>query len=204
MTLMTRGSPDMSLTADDTSAVRTSNVTDEALMARFCAGDQEAFTLLHQRYDTSLHRYLRSVVGSGDVADDLLQLTFISVVRGRGRFEQGRSVRPWLYAVATNVARDWVRRTRRAEVLTESGKVPEEEISGPKLDPALDRAVQAALLQLPEGQRLPIVMHRFEGLGFAEIAEALGISESAVKVRAHRGYERLRALLAGLKEELAR
>jgi RNA polymerase sigma-70 factor (ECF subfamily) len=56
-------------------------------------------------------------------------------------------------------------------------------------------------LQLPENQRLAIVMHRFQNLSFAEIAEALDLSESAVKVRAHRGYERLRALLRGLWEE---
>jgi RNA polymerase sigma-70 factor, ECF subfamily len=63
------------------------------------------------------------------------------------------------------------------------------------------RRLGADLEQLPEGQRIPIVLHRFEGMGFAEIAESMGLTESAVKVRAHRGYARLRELLATLREE---
>ena len=91
-----------------------------------------------------------------------------------------------------------------AEDLTAQGElpasVPVEDGPAPR-DAGLERAVQRALAQLPEGQRIPIVMHRFEGMGFAEIAEALGLTESAVKVRAHRGYARLRELLAALREE---
>jgi len=60
--------------------------------------------------------------------------------------------------------------------------------------------VEAALAQLPENQREAIVLHRFEGFSFKEIAELLGVTETAVKVRAHRGYERLRKLLASERE----
>jgi RNA polymerase sigma-70 factor (ECF subfamily) len=67
-------------------------------------------------------------------------------------------------------------------------------------DPGLDRQVRAALAALPEAQREAVVLHRFEGLSFAEIAEAAGVTESAVKVRAHRGYEALRAALRGVWE----
>ncbi|HEX4802865.1 MAG TPA: sigma-70 region 4 domain-containing protein, partial [Myxococcaceae bacterium] len=70
----------------------------------------------------------------------------------------------------------------------------------PDADPGMERAVHRALEQLPESQRLAIVMHRFQNLSFAEIAQALELSESAVKVRAHRGYEKLRALLRDLWE----
>jgi RNA polymerase sigma-70 factor (ECF subfamily) len=63
--------------------------------------------------------------------------------------------------------------------------------------------VQRALAQLPESWRTVVVMHRFEELPFAEIAEALGTTEGAVKVRAHRGYARLRELLGGLWKELS-
>lgn len=171
-------------------------------MERFCQGEARAFDVLFQRYARPLHGYLSRLTGSAATAEDLVQHTFLSVVRARGRFQAGARVRPWLYAIATNAARDW-RRRRRPEDLTAEGELPAgvaAEGPGPR-DLGLERAVQQALAALPEGQRIPILMHRFEGLGFAEIAEALGLTETAVKVRAHRGYARLRELLAGLKEE---
>ena len=65
-------------------------------------------------------------------------------------------------------------------------------------DPGLEKAVKNALQQLPEAQREAIILNRYEGLSFAEIAEMAGVTESAVKVRAFRGYERLRELLKGV------
>ena len=62
-------------------------------------------------------------------------------------------------------------------------------------DPGLERQVRQALAKLPEAQREAIVLHRFEGMSFSEIAQVVGLSESAVRVRAHRGYETLRGLL---------
>ncbi len=171
-------------------------------MARFCQGESAAFDALFQRYSRPVHGYLTRVTGSPSAAEDLVQLTFLSVVRARGRFQEGARVKPWLYAIATNAARDWQRR-KRPEDLTDEGELPTSvptEDAGPR-DAGLERAVQRALEQLPEGQRIPIVLHRFEGMGFAEIAESMGLTESAVKVRAHRGYARLRELLATLREE---
>ncbi len=172
-------------------------------MARFIQGEAVAFDALFQRYARPVHGYLTRLTGSPALAEDLVQLTFLSVVRARGRFQAGARFKPWLYAIATNAARDAQRRQHRPEELTPRGELPATlAADGPApRDVGLERAVQRALAQLPEGQRVPIVLHRFEGMGFAEIAEALGLTESAVKVRAHRGYARLRKLLAGLREE---
>lgn len=167
-------------------------------MEAFIEGEARAFEALFARHAGEIRAYLQRLTGSGAVADDLTQATFLSVVRGRGRFQRGAKVRPWVYAIATNAARDWRRRTR-FEGVTAEGQLPEEEAEAPALkDPGLERAVKAALAQLPEAQREAIVLHRFEGLSFAEIAEHVGLTESAVKVRAHRGYERLRELLKGV------
>ncbi len=172
-------------------------------MARFCQGEAAAFDALFQRFSRPVHGYLARLTGSAASAEDLVQLTFLSLVRARGRFQPGARVKPWLYAIATNAARDFQRRTKRPEELTEAGELPATvaaDSPAPR-DVGLERTVQRALEALPEGQRIPIVMHRFEGMSFAEIAEALGLTESAVKVRAHRGYARLRELLSGLREE---
>ncbi len=171
-------------------------------MTRFCQGDARAFDALFQRYAGPIHGYLARLTGSPAAAEDLSQQTFLSVVRARGRFQESSRVKPWLYAIATNAARDWQRR-KRPEDLTEQGELPTRvpaEASAPR-DAGLERAVQRALAELPEGQRIPIVLHRFEGMSFAEIADAMGLTESAVKVRAHRGYERLRELLAAEHQE---
>jgi RNA polymerase sigma factor (sigma-70 family) len=171
---------------------------DEILMERFLGGDASALEMLFRRHSTRVHAYLRRMVGP-TAADDLTQTTFLSIVRSRGRFLRGARFRPWLYAIASNAARDHVRRARFEQPAAD-GQPPEQSAEDVLPDPALERAVQAALAQLPLPQREAIVLHRFHGFSFGEIAETLGLSESAVKVRAHRGYVRLRVLLSHLGE----
>lgn len=168
------------------------------LMERFLGGDGSAFDALFARHAARLHAYLRRMVGP-TTADDLTQTTFLSVVRSRDRFQRGARFRPWLYAIASNAARDHLRRAR-FEQPSDDGEPPEQAVETPLPDPPLKKAVHAALTQLPVQQREAILLHRFEGFSFSEIAETLGLSESAVKVRAHRGYVRLRLLLAHLGE----
>jgi RNA polymerase sigma-70 factor (ECF subfamily) len=168
-------------------------------MDRFIQGDRGAFDALFQRHGQAIHGYLLRMVGSAAAADDLVQTTFLSLVRARDRFRPGSAFKPWLYAIATNAARDQHRR-RRQEAPLEDADVTAD-VTDPlgRNDPFEREAVRAALEQLPESQRVPILLHRFEGLSFAEIAAVVGASETAVKVRAHRGYERLRDLLAPLQ-----
>lgn len=186
-----------SRTTKDGSAVPPSE-SDEVLMVRFCDGELSAFEVLFQRYAQVIRSYLARLVGAVH-ADDLAQATFLSVVRARGRFDRKARFKPWLYAIATNAARDYLR--KRREELTQTGQLPSEladEKGSETRDEGLERTVQSALRQLPESQRAAIVMHRFQNLSFGEVAQALDVSESAVKVRAHRGYKRLRELLKGL------
>src|ERR671931_224924 len=128
--------------------VATSNeVSDEELMERFCQGGAQAFDVLFERYARAVHTYLTRLVASSVVAEDLTQATFLSVVRSRGRFQKAIRFRPWIYAIATNAARDWFRRGRR-EQLTEKGDLPvdgAEVDEPPRSDLALERAVRAAL-----------------------------------------------------------
>ncbi|HZX40300.1 MAG TPA: RNA polymerase sigma factor [Myxococcaceae bacterium] len=175
-----------------------STETDEQLMERFVQGEKQAFSELFTRHAGRLQGALRRMVGAA--ADDVLQTTFLSIVRARGRYERGAPFRPWLYTVAVNAARDHLRRHRREEPHP-AGELPETPTDpAPLPDPGLSRTVEKALAKLPDSQREAIVLHRFEGFSFKEIAELLGVTETAVKVRAHRGYERLRVLLASEKE----
>jgi RNA polymerase sigma factor (sigma-70 family) len=170
-------------------------------MERFVQGEEAAFSALFERHAPRLRGTLRRMVGAA-AADDVLQTTFLSIVRARGRYERGAPFRPWLYAVAVNAAVDFLRRHGREEAFP-SDSLPEVAAEPtPMADPGLSRVVEAALVQLPANQREAIVLHRFEGFSFREIANLLGVTETAVKVRAHRGYERLRTLLASQRNAL--
>jgi RNA polymerase sigma-70 factor (ECF subfamily) len=176
---------------------------DDDLMQRFCRGDEAAFEMLYERYAAPVLTYLTRMVRDAALAEDVLQTTFLSFVRARGRYESGTNVRAWIYAIATNAGRDALRRARaRPERLTETGDAPPAaaEGAGPR-DPAAARAVEGALMRLPLEQREAVVLSKLQELSFEEIATALGISVAAAKVRAHRGYQRLRELLAPLGVE---
>jgi DNA-directed RNA polymerase specialized sigma subunit len=100
--------------------------TDDALMQRFCRGDEAAFDMLHHRYAAAVLAYLTRMLRDSALAEDMLQTTFLSFVRARGRYEAGTNVRAWIYAIATNAARDALRRRRaRPERLTDTGAPPE-------------------------------------------------------------------------------
>jgi RNA polymerase sigma-70 factor (ECF subfamily) len=133
-------------------------------MDQFLEGDARAFDALFSRHVAVLRSYLQRISGSASVADDLTQVTFVSVVRSRGRFQRGAKVKPWLYAIATNAARDWRRRSK-FEAVSDEGVLPEVEAEAPpERDVGLEKRVKQALAQLPEGQREAIVMNRYETL----------------------------------------
>lgn len=171
-------------------------------MERFCAGEPRALELLFSRHARAVRSFLTRMTGNAAQADDLTQTTFLSVVRARGRFQKGSRFKPWLFAIAANAARDGHRRLH-GEELTATGELPRDLAADPEAlrDAGLEKAVREALATLPEAQRSAILMHRFHGLSFAEIAEVEGVTESAVKVRAHRGYEKLRVLLEKVWKE---
>ena len=169
--------------------------TDEELMAAYVGGDRRAFDELFKRYGPLLLRVMRRQLNEAE-AQELVQQTFLQVHRARNDFQQGRKLRPWLMTIAYNLKRElYRRRKRRPEApLEEEPRDPEERRD--PLERADDRArVRRALATLPDNQREAIELHWFEELSFAEVAEVLGCSVSAVKVRAHRGYKALRAEL---------
>jgi len=178
--------------------------SDDALMARFCDGDEDAFAVLYDRYAPQLELFLRRFVRDRALAEDLLQTTFLSVVRARGRYTPLTGLRAWMYAIAGNAARDALRRRgARPEqsydpaLLSDLAAAPPD--SDPTFavsDPNMARAVDEALQQLPREQREAVLLHKMQGLSFPEIASALGTTVGAAKVRAHRGYQRLKVLLA--------
>jgi RNA polymerase sigma-70 factor (ECF subfamily) len=186
--------------------------TDEELMAEYVDGDARAFDALFDRYAPRLHAFFARTFRSRAVADDLLQTTFLKIHAARATYKRDLPFRPWLFGIASRVRIDELRRRYRLEESAgdalESFTLPEtagRSDAWPEANEAAER-VRRAVDSLPEGQRVVVLLHRFEGMTFGEIAEALSasegsrISEVAVRVRAFRAYEALRVVLADLEE----
>jgi RNA polymerase sigma factor (sigma-70 family) len=180
--------------------------SDEALMAAYVAGDEAAFEEIFRRHAPTILGMMKRHVRSHDVAHDLLQQTFLQLHRARADFKQGSELRPWLYTIAMNCIREHFRKLgRRKESALEpahEAKLTVDEsgaLEAREQAQITQKRLQNALAALPANQREVIEMHWFQGRPFNEVAKILGASLSAVKVRAHRGYTRLRAAL--LEEE---
>ncbi len=167
-------------------------------MAAYVGGDRSAFGELFARYGPRLQRLMQRDLGRAEDAHDLVQQTFLQLHRARYDFRPGAKLRPWLYTIALNLKRQHFRRLgRRPETslsVDEGGPEPVAPRGNPEARVG-DVQLRAALLRLPEAQREVIVLHWFEGLSFREIAAAVGASQPAVKVRAHRGYTKLRQVM---------
>jgi RNA polymerase sigma-70 factor (ECF subfamily) len=187
---------------------------DEA-MDRYAQGEAAAFPILYAGLELKLRTFLLRLAGVTPVAEDLLQETFMRIHRARGSFEPGARVVPWAYAIARNA---WLDHTRSAQsrahrelgarAASGDGTTPLEPATGPEADSeqaAIAREtaaiVEAALRGLPPAQREAFVLLRYEGMSVQEAAEILGSTPTAVKLRAFRAYEALRAALGQKRME---
>jgi RNA polymerase sigma factor (sigma-70 family) len=180
--------------------------SDEELMSAYVAGDPSAFKELFERYASLLKRMMLKNHCPEDVAKDLVQQTFLQVHRARLDFDVERPFRPWILTIGMNLLRGhWRGTARRPESPLEMDGLDEpssEAIGFSRIEGEQQaERVRAAVAQLPESQRVVIEMHWFEERSFKEISAALGASLSAVKVRAHRGYQRLKLLLEETEAE---
>ena len=169
--------------------------SDEELMADYLAGDSEAFRQLYDRYAAALEGAVRRRIGNREAASDIVQQAFLRFHRARNDFRTDAKVRPWLYTIALNLARDWGRKHGRRTYVEYDER--DDPVEPP--DHVVRREeiaqVRSALNQLDEKHREVIDLHWFEGLTFREISDVTGDGVSALKVRAHRTYKKLRKIL---------
>jgi RNA polymerase sigma-70 factor (ECF subfamily) len=165
------------------------------LLERFAAGDVEAFEALFRQHQCEVYRWIVRVVRDRAIAEDLTIETFWRMYRAHARFDAARgNCRGWLRRIATNAALDHLRRTRREVPL------PDDPADAPKA-PAAERSelrqtILSAMNRLSPRLRVAVVLALIEEEPYDAIAEALGISVSAVKVRVFRGVRILRKELS--------
>jgi len=167
--------------------------TSEQLMERYVDGEADAFELLYRRVSPNLMGYLLRLTRNRERAEDLLQITFSKIHRARGSFLKGAPVLPWILAIARRSFLDERRSAQvRTEDLSPDGSLPEPQLEERALPAELSDALEVALDRLPETYREAIVLTKITGLSVAEAATVLGSTETAVKLRVHRGYNQLR------------
>ncbi|MFJ4674402.1 MULTISPECIES: RNA polymerase sigma factor [unclassified Kitasatospora] len=169
--------------------------------ARLRAGEQTALGELFDEHAQALYGYALRALGDWAAAEDVVSLTFLEAWRLRGKLrEDGESVRPWLFGIATNVLRNTARAGRRHRAamarLPEREPVPDfaEELVTRLDDHAQLAAVQRALAGLRRGEREVFRLCVWVGLDYASAAEALGVPVGTVRSRLSRARARLRAL----------
>jgi RNA polymerase sigma-70 factor (ECF subfamily) len=175
--------------------------TDEDLAIGIQHGNTDDLAALVERHHSLLLGYLHRMTG-GDraLAEDLVQEAFLRVLRSIGQYRHPRPFKPWLYAIATNLARDHYKRagTRYAA----DAQLDEEMTCGPDARPedrlVADQEAQqvaAAVMALPAHQREALILRYYQGLSLAEVATTLGVPVGTVKSRIHLALRRLRTLL---------
>jgi RNA polymerase sigma-70 factor (ECF subfamily) len=177
--------------------------SDNELMLRVQAGDLEAFELLVVRFQSMVYGLAISMLRRPEDAEEAAQDTFLKLYRARSQFDGTRKLGPWLLRIAGNACRDRLRRRRVAELPTARMDVGDRDLLGELPDPRsaegdqLAPTVRTELDQLSDKVRLPLELKYLRGKTNQEIANALGISVSNVKVQIARGKDILQSRLEG-------
>lgn len=178
-------------------------------MRLLASGQEICLDHLIARHGLPLFRYLLRILGSVNDAEEVAQETFVKIYQNRGRFDPQHRFSSWLYRIATNLARDRLRRRQRRpeqplqEADAEGSELPRSEPQDPGLDPLQSLAareagnlVRTAIQSLPEDLRIPLVLAEYEDLSHAEIGRVVGCTPKAVEMRLYRARQALRGTLA--------
>jgi RNA polymerase sigma-70 factor (ECF subfamily) len=177
-------------------------LTDDELVARSISGDAESFNQLILRWERPIYALAYRVIGREEDARDVCQETFLRAFRGLPGFKGQAKFSSWLYRIALNLCRDWIRRQRRAPVMqmpegVDPGELvadrgPVESIEELVSRRQLSGVVEEAMALLPEEQRTAIILKEYHGMTFQEIADLQGCPLSTVKTRLYQGLTVLR------------
>jgi RNA polymerase sigma-70 factor, ECF subfamily len=180
--------------------------SDVALMLRVRDGDLESFETLVTRHQHSVIGTAAKMLGGAADAEDIGQQVFVRVWKHAARYQPSAKFTTWLMTITRNLVFNELRRRRRSQQVSmdadegdtirhqfvdEQAVAPSEEL----LDSELHDAIDAAIASLPETQRLAIVLRRYEGMPYEEIAEVLKTSVPAVKSILFRARAELKARL---------
>jgi RNA polymerase sigma-70 factor (ECF subfamily) len=186
---------------------------DAELVARLRAGEEQAFVALAARHHAAMLRLARTYVASQAVAEEVVQDTWLGVLRGLDGFAGRSTFQTWLLSILVNRARSTGVREHRSVAVGDAGPVVDRsrfDATGAWMSPpqhwiedsddrllaqGMAQRIQSALHELPERQREVVMLRDVDGLSGQEVCEVLQISEANQRVLLHRGRSRLRTTL---------
>jgi RNA polymerase sigma-70 factor (ECF subfamily) len=186
-------------------------LTDAEIMLRVGAGDDAAFDYLVDKFRRPVVSFMYRMAHNQAVAEELAQEVFLRVYRSRATYAAEAKFTTWLYRIATNLAVNHARDTRSERTAPSVSLDEPDEETGSRMDVA-DRsltaeqqllrtermaAIKQHVMELPERQRMAVLMHKYQEMDYREIAQVLKLSESATKSLLFRAYETLRDKLKG-------
>ena len=175
--------------------------TDSELLKRYREGDEVAFREIVERYKNSLYSFLRRFLNRQDLVEDVFQETFLQLFASRDSFDASRPLRPWLFTIAANKAKDALRKIQRHSsmslgAIADSGDVSVDDVinilASYKVTPADEvtkdetaRRVREIIADMPENLRGILILAYFEQFSYKHMAEILSIPIGTVKSRLH-------------------
>jgi RNA polymerase sigma-70 factor, ECF subfamily len=193
----------------------TTQEADEDLMVRYQQGEVRAFEILLGRHRKAVFNFILRYVGDKETAEDLLQETFMRVIKGADAYKRQAKFTTWLYTIARNLCVDQTRRRKHRKHASLDAPMGSDEDSGTLLDVvasgemASDRKsvnkqlyqrLQGAIGALSEEQREVFLMREFLDMPFKQIADVVGVPENTVKSRMRYALEKLRLDLDEYKD----
>ncbi len=179
----------------------TQEISDNDLLIRYRNGDEDAFRELVNRYKNSLYAFLRRFVNRQEVVEDVFQETFLQLYTSQHSFDTSRPLRPWLFTIAANKAKDALRKSQRQSAmsmgtLADAGEVSIDEVvniltayeTTPDQEASKDEIAQQVrqiISEMPENLRGILILAYFEQFSYKHMAEILSIPIGTVKSRLH-------------------
>jgi RNA polymerase sigma-70 factor (ECF subfamily) len=182
------------------------NITDAQLLTQFSEGDEDAFNEIVNRYKNSLYAFLKQFLNQHDLVEDVFQETFLQLFSSRDSFDKSRPLRPWLFTIAANKAKDTLRKNQRTAAVSIGTLTQKDEMSFEEVLNTLSqdegipieqlekeeasRHVNEVIEHLPDTLREILIMAYFNRFSYKQMAEILSIPIGTVKSRLHTAVAR--------------
>jgi RNA polymerase sigma factor (sigma-70 family) len=188
------------LTSKGTERVEMKHLTDEELMAIVQSGDHSPASEIYDRYSRRIYNFAYRFLRNSELAEDAMQEVFFKMLKNANQFHGDAKLSTWLFSITANWCRDYMRKIehRRKEPESVLATIPASSEGAP--DRILEKRriearIQSAMEVLNDDQREAILLSRYQGMSYREIAKIAGCSEGAVKTRVFRGMELLKLVL---------
>lgn len=168
------------------------NLTDEELMLLVANGDLEKLSVIFDRYHLRIYNFFKKMLRDKTISEDLTQEVFIKILKYKSSYKSGNFA-SWIFTIARNIFTSHYQKNKkeRANIINDDLISSNEEIASEGNKEAIEH-LQKSLQQLSISDRELIVMHRYQGINYEQIAEILGSSAGAIKVKTHRALKKLK------------